>query len=344
MTKIFIEVVNNSAFSKEKNKFVIRKSDENIEDWCNRIIQTFVSKNINTLTINAFYPINPFVKCYYLTKSFSMKTAISIASLTGLNINQYSSFKSKNQPNLNLIDCIFVIGSKPGFLSEDAIELAKNLNINLEKDKKIIFCGNEDLLLHLDHEKKSIKIDYPLNYFEKENLLILTYKFTSIFFTLFDNHFKSIILKNKLLKQINVKINSTQSLLNKNIKNSKLHINFNENDCRIYIIDNEKLALIRVLPFLKLKNNKEFIFNWFKNFDYKSKILEIIFPKAEDNIFLNILEKKISKKVLIWLNICCLLDIMKENLHNIISLKIYNLEYINNKIFKNLLNLIDENN
>ena len=33
-----------------------------------------------------------------------------------------------------------------------------------------------------------------------------------------------------------------------------------------------------------------------------------------------------------------------ENLHNIISLKIYNLEYINNKIFKNLLNLIDENN
>ena len=68
MTKIFIEVVNNSAFSKEKNKFVIRKSDENIEDWCNTIIQTFVSKNIDTLTIDAFYPINPFVKCYYLTK------------------------------------------------------------------------------------------------------------------------------------------------------------------------------------------------------------------------------------------------------------------------------------
>ncbi len=342
MAQSYIEVVKNTAFSIEQNNYVTRKTDEKIEEWCDRIIRTLVPRNTTTLFVNSFYPVNPFINCYYLTKSFSMKTAKNISLITGLNIINFCSFKSIKKPKPNLIDCLFVIGSKTGFLSEDAIELAKNLNTKIQKDKKIIFCGNEDLLNFFNFDKVPNKIDYPSSYLKKGNLVDLAINFANIFFCLYEKNFKNFILNNELLQNVVVKINSTEDLIKKNIQNYELDVVIDETICKYYITERKKHRLIGVIPFVKIENNDLFIFDWFGKIENKSKVLEIIAPNDVEDIFLKIIEKKVNKETFIWLNIFCFLHTIKGKSLNINSIKVNNVEYRNYKIFQKLLSFVSD--
>ena len=79
---IYIKVGDSRRGWVDSYKYLLEaSSNENLEKWCDRIINTLVPNKTKSLIVNAFYPVNPFVKCYYLTNSFSMKTAKNISFL-----------------------------------------------------------------------------------------------------------------------------------------------------------------------------------------------------------------------------------------------------------------------
>ena len=335
MTINYLEIFNNTAYLKNQNLTITRKNDENIEDWLNNILSISFKKNLKKLVINAFYPINPYIKCLYLTDSFSLAIAKKIKFLSDLNIKYYKQFTFENDFNSDIFDCYLIIGSKPGYLSEDAINYVKLLNKKIKKDKQIIFCGNEELLNHITQSKKTTIISYPLQEFNKIELIDFANQFTTKFLTLYDIKLKDFIFKHKKLKDIEVTFRSTNDL-KKNIQKTKIYVSFNNNGCKIYTKNKSEKILTNAFPFLK-PENKDFLCEWFKKYEKKSEFLNLINPYSKESTYLNILDGEADISIMFWVNILCFLDMIKHKSLNINELKIENLDYSNNDLFNKFL-------